>query len=150
MLPSTDCQNQPNSFYVVFDGHGATFMKNNAMKIFFEDVELPQTYDVEETFLQAMETCHLRSYVQADELIVEQQQMSAIVVLFSGGKEVRFSYHNITNLQVPQCSRKMCYRADESSIDAREIRVTTSQPSWFVFPLLSIKFKIEFLVKDQD
>ncbi|KAG6396367.1 hypothetical protein SASPL_142515 [Salvia splendens] len=67
---------EPSSFYAVFDGHGgpdaAAFMKNNTMKIFFEDAELPHTSDVEEAFLQAMEICHLRSYLQADQALADE------------------------------------------------------------------------------
>ncbi|KAL0397383.1 UNVERIFIED_CONTAM: Hydroxyproline O-galactosyltransferase GALT3 [Sesamum calycinum] len=50
---------ESSSFYAVFDGHGgrdaAVYMKNNAMRFFFEDAELPQTADIDEKFLQDLE-----------------------------------------------------------------------------------------------
>ncbi|KAL1536307.1 protein-serine/threonine phosphatase [Salvia divinorum] len=103
---------EPSSFYAVFDGHGgqgaATFMKNNTMKIFFENAELPQTSDVEETFLQAMETCHLRSYVQADQALADELSVdsycgtTALTVLVLG--------RNLLVANAGDCRAVLCRR----------------------------------------
>ncbi|KAI7978804.1 putative protein phosphatase 2C 2 [Camellia lanceoleosa] len=52
----------PNpSFYAVLDGHGgteaATYLKDNAMRFFFEDVDLPHTDD-DDSFLKELEDSH--------------------------------------------------------------------------------------------
>ncbi|KAK4487281.1 hypothetical protein RD792_006113 [Penstemon davidsonii] len=68
---------QPSSFYAVFDGHGgpeaATYVKNNAMRFFFEDAELPQANDVDENFLQNLESSHRRSFLLADRALADEQ-----------------------------------------------------------------------------
>ncbi|PIN00425.1 Serine/threonine protein phosphatase [Handroanthus impetiginosus] len=68
---------QPSSFYAIFDGHGgadaAVYLKNNALRFFFEEAELPQTSDVDEKFLQALETSHRRSFLLADRALADEQ-----------------------------------------------------------------------------
>lgn len=67
---------EPSSFYAVFDGHGgpdaATYMKNNTMRFFFEDAELPQTSDIDEKALQDLESCHRRSFLLADRALADE------------------------------------------------------------------------------
>ncbi|EYU45471.1 hypothetical protein MIMGU_mgv1a008875mg [Erythranthe guttata] len=68
---------EPSSFYAVFDGHGgsdaAAYMRNNTMKFFFEDAGLPQTSDdIDEKFLQDLESCHRRSFLLADHALADE------------------------------------------------------------------------------
>ncbi|KZV39315.1 putative protein phosphatase 2C 49-like [Dorcoceras hygrometricum] len=68
---------QPSSFYAVFDGHGgpdaACYLKNNAIKFFFEDAELPQTSDVDENFLHELEISHRRAFLLVDRALADEQ-----------------------------------------------------------------------------
>ncbi|KAI3469235.1 hypothetical protein Pfo_025898 [Paulownia fortunei] len=68
---------QPSSFYAVFDGHGgpdaAAYVKNNAMRFFFEEAELPQISDIDEKFLQDLESSHRRSFLLADRALADEQ-----------------------------------------------------------------------------
>ncbi|KAL0288072.1 UNVERIFIED_CONTAM: putative protein phosphatase 2C 13 [Sesamum calycinum] len=68
---------ESSSFYAVFDGHGgrdaAVYMKNNAMRFFFEDAELPQTADIDEKFLQDLETSHRKSFLLADQALADER-----------------------------------------------------------------------------
>ncbi|KAL3505581.1 hypothetical protein ACH5RR_030963 [Cinchona calisaya] len=71
----------PSSFYAVFDGHGgsdaAAYVKNNAMKFFFEDVALPQKSDIDELFLEELESCHRRAFLEADQALAVESSVGA-------------------------------------------------------------------------
>ncbi|GFZ11596.1 protein phosphatase 2C family protein [Actinidia rufa] len=67
----------PSAFYAVFDGHGgsnaaAAFVKENAMRLFFEDANLPQTFDVDDLFLEMLEGSHRKAFLQADQALAEE------------------------------------------------------------------------------
>ncbi|CAI9765802.1 unnamed protein product [Fraxinus pennsylvanica] len=68
---------QPSSFYAVFDGHGgsdaAAYVKNNAMKFFFEDANLPQTSDDDEKFFQDLERAHRKAFSSIDLALADEQ-----------------------------------------------------------------------------
>ncbi|KAL0367839.1 UNVERIFIED_CONTAM: putative protein phosphatase 2C 49 [Sesamum radiatum] len=70
---------ESSSFYAVFDGHGgpdaAVYMKNNAMRFFFKDAELPQTADIDEKFLQDLETSHRKSFLLADQAFADEHSI---------------------------------------------------------------------------
>ncbi|KAL0433875.1 UNVERIFIED_CONTAM: putative protein phosphatase 2C 49 [Sesamum latifolium] len=114
---------ESSSFYAVFDGHGgpdaAVYMKKNAMRFFFEDAELPRAADIDEKFLQDLETSHRKSFLLADQALADENSVidsycgtTALTALvlgrhllianagdcrpFSVGKEMLFSYHKIT------------------------------------------------------
>ena len=64
----------PSAFYGVFDGHGgsnaaAAYVKDNAMKLFFEDANLPQTSDVDDSFLEKLENRHRKAFLLADQAL---------------------------------------------------------------------------------
>ncbi|KAJ6940761.1 protein phosphatase 2C 49 isoform X2 [Populus alba x Populus x berolinensis] len=61
---------KPSAFYGVFDGHdgpeAAAYMRRNAMRIFFEDVNFPQTSEVDNIFLKELENSLRKAFHQAD------------------------------------------------------------------------------------
>jgi protein phosphatase PTC2/3 len=56
--------------FQVFDGHGgcdaASYMKNHAMRIFFEDAEFPQASQVDEMFAESVENLIFKAFLRAD------------------------------------------------------------------------------------
>ncbi len=71
----------PSAFYAVFDGHGgpdaAAFVKRNAMKLFFEDANMLQTYDTDAFFLKKLEDSHRRAFLRADLALADEQSISS-------------------------------------------------------------------------
>ncbi|XP_065863889.1 probable protein phosphatase 2C 13 [Euphorbia lathyris] len=71
----------PSAFYAVFDGHGgsdaAVYMKRNAMRLFFEDAELPQTSDVDAAFLEALMDSHRKAFLVADIALSDEGSVSS-------------------------------------------------------------------------
>ncbi|WCJ23235.1 Protein phosphatase 2C family protein [Euphorbia peplus] len=71
----------PSAFYAVFDGHGgsdaAVYMKRNAMRLFFEDAELPQTSDVDAAFLEALVDSHRKAFLVADVALSDESSVSS-------------------------------------------------------------------------
>lgn len=63
----------PSSFYAVFDGHNgpnaAVFVKENTMKLFFEDANLPQTSEIDKLFLENLENSHREAFLVADQAL---------------------------------------------------------------------------------
>ncbi|XP_011003164.1 PREDICTED: probable protein phosphatase 2C 49 [Populus euphratica] len=61
---------KPSAFYGVFDGHegpdAAAYIRRNAMRIFFEDVNFPQTSEVDNKFLKEVENSLRKAFHQAD------------------------------------------------------------------------------------
>ncbi|KAG9136740.1 hypothetical protein Leryth_004515 [Lithospermum erythrorhizon] len=66
----------PSAFYAVFDGHGganaASFLKNNAMRFFFEYDALPEISTVSDSFVKELEGCHRRAFLLADQALAEE------------------------------------------------------------------------------
>ncbi|CAO2203299.1 unnamed protein product [Urochloa humidicola] len=60
----------PSAFYGVFDGHGgsdaAAYMKNHAMKLFFEDAEFPRASQEDEMFAESVEDSVRKAFLRAD------------------------------------------------------------------------------------
>ncbi|KAI3826287.1 hypothetical protein L1987_00333 [Smallanthus sonchifolius] len=94
----------PSSFYAIFDGHGgseaATYIKEHAMRLFFEDSDLPQAApagasdsdDVVDNdfFLKQVEESHHKAFLQADQALADECSVSgycgttALTVLIMG------------------------------------------------------------------
>lgn len=66
----------PSSFYAVFDGHGgseaAAYVKNNAMRLFFEDTALPQIYDNDDKLLKDLGNSHRKAFSLADQALADE------------------------------------------------------------------------------
>ncbi|KAF1867121.1 hypothetical protein Lal_00049549 [Lupinus albus] len=71
----------PSAFYAVFDGHGgpdaAAFVKRNAMKLFFEDANMLQSYDTDAFFLKKLEESHQRAFLRADHALADDQSVNS-------------------------------------------------------------------------
>ncbi|XP_047316027.1 probable protein phosphatase 2C 43 [Impatiens glandulifera] len=67
----------PSSFYAVFDGHGgsdaSTYLKENSMKFFFENIDLPQTCQINEDFLKKLDECHRKAFLSADQALSDER-----------------------------------------------------------------------------
>nr|AGV54359.1 protein phosphatase 2C 13-like protein [Phaseolus vulgaris] len=70
-----------SAFYAVFDGHGgpdaAAFVKNNAMRLFFEDAHMLQSYDADALFLKKLEESHRKAFLGADIALSDEQSVSS-------------------------------------------------------------------------
>ncbi|KAK6146258.1 hypothetical protein DH2020_020127 [Rehmannia glutinosa] len=106
---------EPSSFYAVFDGHGgpdaAAYMKNNVMRFFFEDAELPQTSDIDEKFLRDLESCHRKSFLVADKALADELSAvdsycgtTALTALVLG--------RNLLIANVGDCRAVLCRKGD--------------------------------------
>ncbi|KAF7837669.1 putative protein phosphatase 2C 13 [Senna tora] len=71
----------PSAFYAVFDGHGgpdaAYFIKRNAMRLFFEDANLLQSYDTDALFLKKLEDSHRNAFLRADLALADEETVSS-------------------------------------------------------------------------
>ncbi|XP_050372663.1 probable protein phosphatase 2C 13 [Argentina anserina] len=69
----------PSAFYAVFDGHGgpeaATYIKSNAMRLFFEDVDLPHAEDFGGTFFKELENSHKKAFLLADQALADEHSV---------------------------------------------------------------------------
>ncbi|GJV87093.1 probable protein phosphatase 2C 47 [Tanacetum coccineum] len=76
--------NLQSSFYAVFDGHGgaeaASYVKNHAMRLFFENSDLPEATksdgSVDELFLKELQDFHCKVFLQADKDLKEERSIS--------------------------------------------------------------------------
>ncbi|KAK6937223.1 PPM-type phosphatase-like domain [Dillenia turbinata] len=72
---------KPSAFYGVFDGHGgseaAAYIRKNAMRIFFEDVNFPKSSQLDNVFLKEVEDSLRRAFLLADVALAEDASVSS-------------------------------------------------------------------------
>nr|GLL43900.1 probable protein phosphatase 2C 49 [Ipomoea trifida] len=71
----------PCSFYAVFDGHGGSaasaYVKDNALRFFFEDAALLQASIVDKAFLEELGLSHHRAFLLADQALADDCSIDA-------------------------------------------------------------------------
>ncbi|CAF1843051.1 unnamed protein product [Brassica napus] len=71
----------PSAFYAVFDGHGgseaATYVKQNAIRLFFEDDKFPQTSEVNSVYVEEVKSSLRNAFLQADLALAEEGSISS-------------------------------------------------------------------------
>lgn len=85
---------KPSAFYAVFDGHGgseaATYVKQNAIRLLFEDDNFPQTSEVNSVYVEEVKSSLRNAFLQADLALAEDCSISsssgttALAALISG------------------------------------------------------------------
>ncbi|KAJ0246434.1 protein phosphatase 2C 49 [Hirschfeldia incana] len=85
---------KPSAFYAVFDGHGgseaATYVKQNAIRLLFEDEKFPQTSEVNSVYVEEVKSSLRNAFLQADLALAEDCSISsstgttALAALISG------------------------------------------------------------------
>ncbi|GMP47011.1 hypothetical protein CsSME_00014954 [Camellia sinensis var. sinensis] len=100
----------PTSFYAVFDGHGgseaATYLKNNAIRFLFQDVDFFKTsHNIDDGddngFLNELKDCHIKAFLLADRALADEEcsgvssdcGTTALTALELGGT-IKFGYPN--------------------------------------------------------
>ncbi|KAA8527967.1 hypothetical protein F0562_035163 [Nyssa sinensis] len=71
---------RPSAFFAVFDGHGgheaAAYLKSNAIRLFFEEADLPQTSDFDNAFWEELGNFHCRAFLLADQALADERSIS--------------------------------------------------------------------------
>lgn len=71
---------KPNAFYGVFDGHGgpdaAAYVRKNINRFFFEDVNFPQSAEVDDAFLEAVGSSLRKAFLLADAALADDCSVS--------------------------------------------------------------------------
>ncbi|XP_071727847.1 probable protein phosphatase 2C 49 [Rutidosis leptorrhynchoides] len=68
------------SFYAIFDGHGgseaSSYVKHNALKLFFDESNLPQPDLVDDSLLKELQDYHCKAYLRADQALADECSIS--------------------------------------------------------------------------
>ncbi|KAG7566688.1 PPM-type phosphatase domain [Arabidopsis suecica] len=72
---------KPSAFYAVFDGHGgseaAAYVRENAIRFFFEDEQFPQTSQVSSDYVEEVQSSLRNAFLQADLALAEDCSISS-------------------------------------------------------------------------
>ncbi|KAK1316591.1 putative protein phosphatase 2C 2 [Acorus calamus] len=71
---------KPSAFYGVFDGHGgpeaASYLREHAMRFFFEDSSFPQANEADDVFLEGVESSMRKGFLDADLALADECTVS--------------------------------------------------------------------------
>ncbi|XP_009766263.1 putative protein phosphatase 2C 2 isoform X1 [Nicotiana tabacum] len=72
---------KPSAFYGVFDGHGgpeaAGYVRKNVLRLFFKDTNFPQTSEVDDAFLEGVESSLRKGFLLADLALADACNVSS-------------------------------------------------------------------------
>ncbi|VFQ65073.1 unnamed protein product [Cuscuta campestris] len=108
----------PSSFYGVFDGHGGSaasaYVKDNALRFFFENADLPQTPVIDEAFLGELERSHQRAFLLADQALADDCTIDATCGTTAITALVLGNYLLVAN--AGDCRAVLCRKGDAVQI----------------------------------
>ncbi|KAJ8573667.1 hypothetical protein K7X08_010178 [Anisodus acutangulus] len=72
---------KPSAFYGVFDGHGgleaAAYVRKNVLRLFFRDTNFPETSEVDDAFLEGVESSLRKGFLLADLALADDCNVSS-------------------------------------------------------------------------